>query len=70
MKWLRWTDIYFHGRNPTLEEQALGRIYRIGQDKEVTTVRFFIRDSFEEVPGSSFYSFSAELSRNPTKIPD
>ncbi|RYP64438.1 hypothetical protein DL771_008754 [Monosporascus sp. 5C6A] len=34
--------------NPTLEEQALGRIHRIGQDKEVTTIRFFIRDSFEE----------------------
>ena len=36
-------------RNPTLEEQALGRIHRIGQDKEVTTIRFCIRDSFEEV---------------------
>ncbi|RYP60974.1 hypothetical protein DL769_007911 [Monosporascus sp. CRB-8-3] len=34
--------------NPTMEEQALGRIHRIGQDKEVTTIRFFIRDSFEE----------------------
>ncbi|KAJ3493714.1 hypothetical protein NLG97_g4558 [Lecanicillium saksenae] len=33
--------------NPTIEEQALGRIYRIGQDKEVTTVRLFVRDSFE-----------------------
>ncbi|KAI1084857.1 P-loop containing nucleoside triphosphate hydrolase protein [Whalleya microplaca] len=34
--------------NPTLEEQALARIHRIGQTKEVTTVRFYIRDSFEE----------------------
>ncbi|OAA72939.1 SNF2-related protein [Akanthomyces lecanii RCEF 1005] len=33
--------------NPTIEEQALGRIYRIGQEKEVTTVRLFVRDSFE-----------------------
>ncbi|KAJ6785626.1 hypothetical protein PWT90_00499 [Aphanocladium album] len=33
--------------NPTIEEQALGRICRIGQDKEVTTVRLFVRDSFE-----------------------
>ena len=36
-------------RNPTLEEQAFGRIHRIGQKKEVTTIRFFIRSSFEEV---------------------
>lgn len=35
--------------NPTIEEQALARIYRIGQRREVTTVRFYIRDSFEEV---------------------
>ncbi|AEO68322.1 uncharacterized protein THITE_125023 [Thermothielavioides terrestris NRRL 8126] len=34
--------------NPTLEEQALARIHRIGQTREVTTVRFYIRDSFEE----------------------
>ncbi|EAQ87139.1 hypothetical protein CHGG_03758 [Chaetomium globosum CBS 148.51] len=34
--------------NPTLEEQALARIHRIGQMREVTTVRFYIRDSFEE----------------------
>jgi hypothetical protein len=35
-------------RNPTIEEQALARIHRIGQRREVTTVRFYIRDSFEE----------------------
>ncbi|TLS30086.1 hypothetical protein PpBr36_02651 [Pyricularia pennisetigena] len=34
--------------NPTLEDQALARIHRIGQTREVTTIRFFIRDSFEE----------------------
>jgi SNF2 family DNA or RNA helicase len=34
--------------NPTIEEQALARIHRIGQKKEVTTVRFYVRDSFEE----------------------
>ncbi|UKZ74482.1 hypothetical protein TrVFT333_002151 [Trichoderma virens FT-333] len=34
--------------NPTLEEQALARIHRIGQAQEVTTVRFYMRDSFEE----------------------
>ncbi|KAF1954514.1 hypothetical protein CC80DRAFT_448709 [Byssothecium circinans] len=34
--------------NPTIEDQALARIHRIGQKREVTTVRFYIRDSFEE----------------------
>lgn len=36
-------------RNPTLEEQALARIHRIGQTQSVTTVRFYVRNSFEEV---------------------
>lgn len=36
-------------RNPTLEDQALARIHRIGQTKEVTAIRFIVRDSFEEV---------------------
>jgi len=36
-------------RNPTVEEQALARVHRLGQQKEVTTVRFFVRDTFEEV---------------------
>ncbi|ROW16620.1 hypothetical protein VPNG_01635 [Cytospora leucostoma] len=34
--------------NPTIEEQALARIHRIGQTREVTTVRLYVRDSFEE----------------------
>ncbi|KAI1093509.1 SNF2 family N-terminal domain-containing protein [Rostrohypoxylon terebratum] len=34
--------------NPTLEEQALARVHRLGQMKEVTTVRLYVRDSFEE----------------------
>ncbi|EYB23040.1 hypothetical protein FG05_30596 [Fusarium graminearum] len=40
--------------NPTLEEQALARIHRIGQTQEVTTVRFFMRNSFEHVRELSF----------------
>lgn len=40
-------------RNPTLEEQALARIHRIGQTQSVTTVRFYVRDSFEEVSTAS-----------------
>ncbi|KAK9414057.1 putative Helicase ATP-binding domain-containing protein [Seiridium unicorne] len=35
--------------NPTLEEQALARIHRLGQTQEVTTVRLYVRDSFEEL---------------------
>ncbi|KAI1273078.1 SNF2 family N-terminal domain-containing protein [Xylaria sp. FL0933] len=34
--------------NPTMEEQALARVHRLGQKKEVTTIRFYIRDTFEE----------------------
>ncbi|KAL2272216.1 hypothetical protein FJTKL_07369 [Diaporthe vaccinii] len=34
--------------NLTLEEQALARIHRLGQTREVTTVRFYIRNFFEE----------------------
>ncbi|KAK2007911.1 hypothetical protein LZ32DRAFT_641022 [Colletotrichum eremochloae] len=35
--------------NPTIQDQALARIHRMGQEKEVTTIQFYIRDSFEEV---------------------
>ncbi|KAK2038227.1 hypothetical protein LZ31DRAFT_130780 [Colletotrichum somersetense] len=35
--------------NPTLQDQALARIHRMGQEKEVTTIQLYIRDSFEEV---------------------
>ncbi|KAK0724038.1 SNF2 family N-terminal domain-containing protein [Lasiosphaeris hirsuta] len=34
--------------NPTIEDQAFARIHRIGQKQEVTTLRFYVRDSFEE----------------------
>jgi SNF2 family DNA or RNA helicase len=32
-----------------MEEQALDRVHRIGQKKGVTTVRFVVKDTFEEV---------------------
>jgi hypothetical protein len=35
--------------NPALEEQALDRIHRIGQTKPITTVKFIIENSFEQV---------------------
>ena len=36
-------------RNPTLEDQALARVHRLGQKREVTTIRFIVKNSFEEV---------------------
>jgi SNF2 family DNA or RNA helicase len=35
--------------NPMIEEQALCRIHRVGQRREVTTIRYLMRDSCEEV---------------------
>ncbi|KAJ8067482.1 hypothetical protein OCU04_004826 [Sclerotinia nivalis] len=34
--------------NPQMEEQALCRVYRLGQKKDVTTIRYRILNSFEE----------------------
>ena len=35
--------------NPMIEEQALCRVHRVGQNRDVTTIRYLMRDSFEEV---------------------
>jgi SNF2 family DNA or RNA helicase len=32
-----------------VEEQALCRVHRVGQKRSVTTIRYLMRDSFEEV---------------------
>ncbi|CAN9415730.1 unnamed protein product [Alternaria alternata] len=34
--------------NPSLEDQALARVHRIGQTRPVTTIRYVMEDSFEE----------------------
>ncbi|KAM3087189.1 hypothetical protein ACMFMG_001293 [Clarireedia jacksonii] len=34
--------------NPMMEEQALCRVHRMGQKKEVTTIRYRMKNSFEE----------------------
>ncbi|KAI9766764.1 MAG: hypothetical protein M1839_004768 [Geoglossum umbratile] len=34
--------------NPTIEEQALARVHRLGQTRKVTTVRFIMKDSIED----------------------
>ncbi|KAI9653301.1 MAG: hypothetical protein M1821_007625 [Bathelium mastoideum] len=39
--------------NPSLEEQALARVHRIGQAHPVTTIRYVIQDSLEEVSKDS-----------------
>lgn len=39
--------------NPTIEEQALARIYRLGQRRPVVTVRLVMENSIEEVSISS-----------------
>ncbi|CAN9235351.1 unnamed protein product [Alternaria alternata] len=34
--------------NPSLEDQALARVHRLGQTRPVTTIRYVMEDSFEE----------------------
>ncbi len=41
--------------NPMVEEQALDRVHRFGQTKDVTTVRYVIKDTWEEVSRYSIY---------------
>ena len=55
------TSLHDTFRNPTLEDQALARIHRMGQTREVTTVRFFVKDTFEEVSYLIYYVFSSRL---------
>jgi SWI/SNF-related matrix-associated actin-dependent regulator of chromatin subfamily A3 len=35
--------------NPMAEEQALDRVHRLGQTREVIATRYVVRDSIEEV---------------------
>ena len=35
--------------NPMIEDQALDRVYRIGQKKQVTTTRYIVNKTLEEV---------------------
>jgi SWI/SNF-related matrix-associated actin-dependent regulator of chromatin subfamily A3 len=35
--------------NPAVESQAIGRVLRLGQEKEVTIVRYITRNTVEEV---------------------
>lgn len=35
--------------NPMAEEQALDRVHRLGQSREVVATRYIVKDSIEEV---------------------
>jgi SNF2 family DNA or RNA helicase len=41
--------------NPMVEEQSLSRVHRMGQTNEVTTIRYVMKNTIEEV---SFYIYS------------
>lgn len=49
LRYLAILKAHIASRNPTLEDQALARIYRMGQTQEVTTIRLSVQNSFEEV---------------------
>jgi SNF2 family DNA or RNA helicase len=46
-----FNSVYFSGPhwNPTHEQQAIARVYRIGQTKPVTIRRFIMKDTIEEL---------------------
>jgi hypothetical protein len=52
-----------------IEEQALSRVHRVGQKRNVTTIRYLMRDSFEEVCAllDLSYSFLGNLSNVPPR---
>jgi len=54
--------------NPTVEEQALARIHRMGQTKEVTTVRYVMEGTFEEVRSSCLSRAWADVSQRVVDI--
>jgi SWI/SNF-related matrix-associated actin-dependent regulator of chromatin subfamily A3 len=47
--------------NPSVEQQALARVYRMGQRRPVTTVRYIMRNSFEDVSRMDFIVPGANL---------
>lgn len=57
-----------------IEDQALDRVYRIGQTKPVTTVRYTINGTLEEVSisllGYGASTKSAALSQLPIQVTD
>jgi SNF2 family DNA or RNA helicase len=46
--------------NPSIEEQAMARIHRIGQTQAVTTIRYVMENSLEEVGHSLSHFYLRE----------
>jgi len=46
----KFNSVYFTGPhwNPTHEQQAIGRVYRMGQKKKVKVRRFILKNTIEE----------------------
>jgi len=51
-----------------IEEQALCRVHRVGQQRKVTTVRYLMRDSFEEVCIHTYQVVSSSQSASPRRF--
>jgi SWI/SNF-related matrix-associated actin-dependent regulator of chromatin subfamily A3 len=52
--------------NPTLESQAIGRVLRIGQQKQVTVVRYCVKNTVEEARelGDAGHDLKADCLQN------
>ena len=49
--------------NPMVEDQALDRVHRIGQTKEVTTIRYIVRNTIEEVRWPNKFRLVLEMKK-------
>ena len=47
----KFNAVYFSGPhwNPTHEQQAIARVYRMGQKKDVVVRRFILKNTIEEM---------------------
>lgn len=39
--------------NPSIEDQAIGRVARLGQTKKVTVIRYIVKNTIEEVKSTN-----------------
>ncbi|KAF8475100.1 P-loop containing nucleoside triphosphate hydrolase protein, partial [Kalaharituber pfeilii] len=54
--------------NPMLELQALARVHRIGQDREVIATRYIMKDTIEEVFYNLDLSYRPSISDHEKKV--
>jgi hypothetical protein len=50
--------------NPSVEDQAIGRVLRLGQDKQVCIIRYVTSGTIEEASRTSFTRLSGQLSNS------